>query len=316
MRQLWDCWFAGIVFQTIGRQCRAITNADSIPDLLDNRRRLDWIWLVNLAQSHAGRNISAEIESFLFRHNLNKPLLDNRQFVGVLLILFSALTLIIAMAVGSLPPDMTLQDMASRWQMDFNTVEPFCYLALSLHSYILPLLGIILLLAAVNLWLCMRKPIMDDTKPGTVLGVIRTTMNKMTLLIVIALIASLDAGCSKHSPRAKTPDLKVPRPTSDGLGMVVAQSNGPTPTFPPPPSAHPKYTDLGDIEVAQGKQSRHDLNDGRVLVVTPFILSGQRIALIMAVEEHDTNGAIHLIDCPNIQALPNQAVKFAVGDIG
>ena len=38
-----------------------------------------------------GRNISAEIESFLFRHNLNKPLLDNRQFVGVLLILFSAL---------------------------------------------------------------------------------------------------------------------------------------------------------------------------------------------------------------------------------
>jgi hypothetical protein len=263
-----------------------------------------------------GRNISAAIELFLVQHNLNRPLLDSRQFVGVLLVLFSVLTLFIAMAVGSQPTDMTLQDLGTRWQMDFNAVESFRYLALPLNSYIPPLLGIIVLLTAVNLWLCMRKRKIDDTKPRTVLGVIHTTMNKMTLLIVLALIVSLDVGCSKHLPGAKTPDLKVPRPTSDGMGMVVAQSNGPAPMFPPPPSAHPKYTDLGDIEVAQGKQSRHDLNDGRVLIVTPFILSGQRIALIMAVEEHDTNGAIHLISCPNIQALPNQAMKFAVGDIG
>jgi hypothetical protein len=117
-----------------------------------------------------GRNISAEIELFLVQHNLNKPLLDSRQFVGVLLVLFSALTLFIAMAVGSQPPDLTLQDMAARWQMDFNAVEPFRYLALPLHSYIPPLLGIVVFLAAVNLWLCMRKPKMDDTKPGTMSG--------------------------------------------------------------------------------------------------------------------------------------------------
>ncbi len=115
-----------------------------------------------------GRNISAEIELFLVHHNLNKPLLDSRQFIGVLLVLFSVMTLIIAMAVGSQPPDMTLQDMAARWQMDFNAVEPFRYLALPLHSYIPPLLGIIVFLAAVNLWLCMSKPKVDDTKPGTI----------------------------------------------------------------------------------------------------------------------------------------------------
>jgi hypothetical protein len=93
-----------------------------------------------------GQNISAAIELFLAQHNLNKPLLDSRQFVGVLLVLFSALTLFIAMAVGSQPPDMTLQDMAAQWQMDFNAVAPFRYLALPLHSYIPPLLGIIVLL--------------------------------------------------------------------------------------------------------------------------------------------------------------------------
>ena len=53
--------------------------------------------------------------------------------------------------------------MASRWQMDFKD-RPLRISALSLHSYILPLPGIILL-QPVNLWLCMRKPIMDDTKP-------------------------------------------------------------------------------------------------------------------------------------------------------
>src|ERR1019366_4191545 len=97
----------------------------------------------------------AEIESFLFRHNLNKPLLDSRQFVGVLLVLFSALTLFMAMVVGFQSPDMTLQDLAARWQMDFNAVEPFRHLVLPLYSYILPLLGIVVFLAGVNLWLCV-----------------------------------------------------------------------------------------------------------------------------------------------------------------
>jgi hypothetical protein len=112
-----------------------------------------------------GRNISAEIELLLVRHKFNKPLLDSRQFVSVLLVLFSALTLIIAVAVGFLPADMTLQDMAARWQMDFNTVEPFRYLALPLHSYILPLVEIVFFLAGVNLWLGMSKSKMCETKP-------------------------------------------------------------------------------------------------------------------------------------------------------
>jgi hypothetical protein len=98
--------------------------------------------------------------------------------------------------------------------------------------------------------------------------------------------------------------------------MVVAQSNGPAPSLPMPPSAHAKYTDLGLIEVVNGKQSRHDMGDGKIFVIDPFILSGQRIALIMAIQEHDTNGAVHLTSCPNIQASSDKVVKFAVGDIG
>ena len=144
------------------------------------------------------------------------------------------------------------------------------------------------------------------------LGVIHTFMKNITPLIIAALLVSLLAGCSKHS----SADTKLPRPTSDGLGTVVAESRPPAPTLPPPPSAHPTYKDLGVVEVASGKKSRQDMGDGKVCLIDSFILSGQRIALIMAIETHDTNGAVHLISCPNIQATNDQAVGFAVGDIG
>jgi hypothetical protein len=118
-------------------------------------------------------------------------------------------------------------------------------------------------------------------------------MKNITPLIIAALLVSLLAGCSKHPKWTKAPD--------------------PIPLMPA--SAHPTYTDFGTVEVANDKKTRHDMSDGRVFILDSFILTGQRIALIMAIEEH-TNGAVQLITCPNIQAVSDQAVEFAVGDIG
>jgi hypothetical protein len=81
-------------------------------------------------------------------------------------------------------------------------------------------------------------------------------MKYRTSLIAFALFALAFAGCSKHSQ----------------TGVA------------------PKVTDLGTIEVADGKSSSHVLADGRTCVLTPTVLpGGHQIQLEMSIS--NTNAA-------------------------
>jgi hypothetical protein len=78
-------------------------------------------------------------------------------------------------------------------------------------------------------------------------------MKHLTLLIALTLLSLAFIGCSKHSPDA-----------------VVAG---------------PKTYDLGVVEVSDGIQSRHDLGDGRVCIITPAIQKDGSVLLSMRIEE-------------------------------
>jgi hypothetical protein len=77
-----------------------------------------------------------------------------------------------------------------------------------------------------------------------------------TSLIALALLATLFAGCSKHSPAA----------------------------------ASPKVTNLGVVEVSDGIPSRHVLADGRACDMTPTILKDGRIKLVMSIGDTNASG--------------------------
>ena len=116
-------------------------------------------------------------------------------------------------------------------------------------------------------------------------------MKYHTPLITAALLASLITGCSKHSPAAV------------------------------------KVTDLGVVEVSDGETSRRDLGDGRVCIINSTILKdpkvtidhkdtilkGQRIALIMTIEEKDANGNSRTLPGANFMASPDQTIGFSDG---
>jgi hypothetical protein len=88
-----------------------------------------------------------------------------------------------------------------------------------------------------------------------------------------------------------------------------------------------KVTDLGIVEVSDGETSRHDLGGGRVCVINSTILKdpritidhkdsilkGQKIALIMTIEEKDANGISHTKPGANFMASPDQTIGFSDG---
>jgi hypothetical protein len=105
-------------------------------------------------------------------------------------------------------------------------------------------------------------------------------MKKYRLILTLALFTFLFTSCSKHS--------------SAGT------------------ASSPKVVNLGVVEILNDKTSRHDLGDGKVCIIHPFILTGQRIALTMAIEETDSAGTIHDLPAPNLQALSDEIVEFKV----
>jgi hypothetical protein len=116
-------------------------------------------------------------------------------------------------------------------------------------------------------------------------------MKNRTSLIIVALLTSLVAGCSKHSPPA------------------------------------PKVADLGVVEVADGGTNRVTSSDGRVFVVRSMILKdqkatvggketvlkGQTIVLMISQEQTDSHGVTHLTQEQNIGATPGQTVGISDG---
>ncbi|SRR6266446_230576 len=89
--------------------------------------------------------------------NLKKTVLDNRQFVGLLLLACSIASFVIVMVVTAHPPDDSLESMTAHLQAEEKTVETFGFLLPPLQSFIAPLLAVTTLLAIAYLWLSARK---------------------------------------------------------------------------------------------------------------------------------------------------------------
>jgi hypothetical protein len=104
-------------------------------------------------------------------------------------------------------------------------------------------------------------------------------MKYRTPLIIAALLVSLCAGCSKHSPNAAV--------------------------------ARPKVPNLGVVEVLDGVSSRHDLGGGRVCIITPAFQKDGSVLLTIRIEESGK-----LLAMPRVQTLSDRAVEVSAGDIG
>ena len=81
--------------------------------------------------------------------NLRKTVLDNRQFVGLLLLAFAASSLVVSLVVALTPPDNSLDAMTAKFQAEISTVEKFGFLFPPAQSFLLPLLVVTGLLAAI-----------------------------------------------------------------------------------------------------------------------------------------------------------------------
>ena len=90
------------------------------------------------------------------RH-FKKTVLDSRQFIGLLLAAFSVASLAIAVALAAIPPDASIEGMLSRSQAEGRMVDGFGFLLPPLQSIVVPLLAVTTVLAAVNLWLLMKR---------------------------------------------------------------------------------------------------------------------------------------------------------------
>jgi hypothetical protein len=103
-------------------------------------------------------------------------------------------------------------------------------------------------------------------------------MRNRSSLIVLALLALAFAGCSKHPPVAAI--------------------------------EHPKVYDLGVVEVSDGIQSRHDLGDGRVCIITPAVQKDGSVLLSMQIEESG-----RLLQQMRAQTRSDMPFSMSVGDL-
>jgi hypothetical protein len=108
-------------------------------------------------------------------------------------------------------------------------------------------------------------------------------MNNRTSLVAIGVITLLLAACSKHSPEntnEKATNSEVVQ-VSNGK-IIIRKSNGKV--------IIRKVTDLGTIDITDGKSSSHVLPDGVVCVITPTILSNNIIRLVTRLEYTNSLG--------------------------
>ena len=78
--------------------------------------------------------------------------LSNRQFVGLLLTLFSLASIIAAALLDMWPRE----DTEARWQADFENVTTFGFLPPAISSILIAVVAATAFLAVVNLWLSLR----------------------------------------------------------------------------------------------------------------------------------------------------------------
>jgi cobalamin synthase len=88
--------------------------------------------------------------------HLKKTVLDSRQFIGLLLAAFSVASLAIAVALAAIPPDASIEGILSRSQAEGRMMDGFGFVLPPLQSFVVPLLAVTAVLAAVNLWLLIR----------------------------------------------------------------------------------------------------------------------------------------------------------------
>jgi hypothetical protein len=88
---------------------------------------------------------------------LKKTVLDSHQFISLLLVGFSVASLAIAVVAGPHPPDAMLEGMSAWRQAEVIAFEVYGFLLPPLQSFIVPLVTATAMLAAVNLWLTVKK---------------------------------------------------------------------------------------------------------------------------------------------------------------
>ena len=104
-------------------------------------------------------------------------------------------------------------------------------------------------------------------------------MKYHTWLIIAAMVVVTFTGCSKHSPSATTP----------------------------------KVADLGVVEFSDKTPFRHDLDGGRVCVITPTMIgsgSTRQVMLATTIEQPDSTK----LACPKVVAFAGSPVEIRVGD--
>jgi Flp pilus assembly secretin CpaC len=108
-------------------------------------------------------------------------------------------------------------------------------------------------------------------------------MKYHTSLIILALLASLLAGCSKHSAMTVSPNLNS--------------------------------TDLGIVEVSDGIAIHHDLDGSRACVITPTVFKDGSVRLAIAIQETNSAGVVETLATPSVKNMAGQPVMVSVGDI-
>jgi len=96
---------------------------------------------------------------------------------------------------------------------------------------------------------------------------------------LLALLFLIFTSCSKHSPIATT--------------------------------ANQKIQNLGVVEVSDGVQSTHDLEGGRVCIVTPTIQKDGNLLLALRIEE-----AGKLLASPRVITKSDKPFEILVGNVG
>jgi len=107
-----------------------------------------------------------------------------------------------------------------------------------------------------------------------------SNMKKHISLVVLASFTLAFAGCSKHS--------------SDAV------------------AANAKDLNLGVIEVSDGIQSRHDLGDGRVCIVTPTI---QKDSVVVLEAQFEESGKLLALPKQRVQTVSGRPATFFDGKI-
>ena len=93
----------------------------------------------------------------LMKKNLKAVILDNRQFVGLLLLACSIASFVLLVSANAHPPDDSPNSILAHLQAEENAVETFGFLLPPQQSFIAPSLAVTALLAVAYLWLSPRK---------------------------------------------------------------------------------------------------------------------------------------------------------------